>query len=74
MQDGGAGRFYLQATNVTLGAVRYKDVRGLEAHAAVQPVTDGFSQRAFTLLCPIPAIKYSFSAVLMLYKLEADGN
>ena len=46
---------YLQAANVTLGAIRNKDVRGLDASAPIQPITDGFSERALTLLSPVPA-------------------
>ena len=51
-----ADGLYLQAANVTFGAIRHKDVRGLQAQALVQLIADGFPQRSLALLCAITAI------------------
>lgn len=51
-----ADGLYLQAANVTFGAIRHKDVRGLQGQALVQLIADGFPQRSPALLCAVTAI------------------
>ena len=46
---------HLQSTDVALGAIRDKYIRGLQSHALVQLLTNGLPQRALALLGSIPA-------------------